>query len=174
MENNIIFVRTKKTGNYMIFKKNHKNENTRMQFNLSNITFPFGKEEYNDNIVVNIQIIDSTNYLKNMMFDLLKIQHSFQNLCDNDDVGYYVKDKKFFDYIKLVKTLDDNTNIYHVRTYLKYGAKMNHAKFVGNLDPSFDIKGKKANATIEFGSLWINNDSNQYGVNVYLIAATIL
>ena len=69
--------------------------------------------------------------------------------------------------------MNEKINKYQLRLYLRYGAKINHAKLVGELSAS-QLKGKKCNIDIELGSMWVNEKISQYGINVYVTHITVL
>ena len=62
---------------------------------------------------------------------------------------------------------------YKLRLYLKYGAKITHARHVGELPPS-QVRGKRCTVTLELGSMWVRADKKKYGINVYCTHITVL
>lgn len=156
---------TKKTGNYMIYEKLENNKGKKIVFKIGNVLFPFGKEGYNDNIILNIQLNNSSNYMQNMLFDLIKIKNIFEKIKENKELSmqYNIKDYTFYDFIKPTEQPDT----YILRTYLRYGATLTHKGHVGQLDRTFDLKGKYGEVTFELGSMWVNHSIKQYGVNIY-------
>ena len=57
--------------------------------------------------------------------------------------------------------------------YLRYGAKITHTNFIGEM--TYDnINNKRCNIDIELGSLWINEETMSYGINIYITHITIL
>ncbi len=134
----IIFVPTKHSGNYTIYQKT-KTWKKKIQLKINGVNFPFGKETYNDNIVINFKISDSSNYASNIIFYLTQLKDYFENLKISHN-NFDIKNKDFFSFIK-----NNDQCEYHIRAYLKYGAKITHSKYVGTLDSSFDIKNKYGN-----------------------------
>ena len=60
-----------------------------------------------------------------------------------------------------------------MRLYLRYGAKVTHVSHVGEL--SYDqLKGKKCNLNLELGSMWVNNDTMMYGINIHVTHITVI
>ena len=170
-DDSLLLVPTKHSGNYMIYQKNGLAKK-RLQYKLNDVIFPFGKESYNENCILNFNVTDSTNTQRNIIFDILKITREFENL-KNITNSYNIKDKNFFSFIKKTKC-EDNINTYTIRAYLKYGSPITHAKCIGMLPPTYDLKNKSANLTIELGSMWVNKDTEQYGINVYITEVLIV
>ena len=185
-DSSFILKKTKKTGNYQIVKKSlNKTHTEKVKYIAYNAYLPFGREEYNDNLILNAIINDSTNYNYNLITTLKQIINTFENL-KTTDVGKYkysINDKTLFSYMKELK--DDtniNTNIqsnkkpikkYQLRLYLRYGAKVTHVSHVGEL--SYDqLKGKKCNLNLELGSMWVNNDTMMYGINIHVTHITVI
>lgn len=156
---------TKKTGNYMIYEKLGNGKGKKVVFKVNNVMFPFGREEYNNNTVLNIQLNNKSNYIQNMLFDLVKIKNIFEKIKENDMLAtqYNIKDCSFFDFLKPTEQPDT----FILRTYLRYGASITHKGHVGNLDHTFDMRGKYGEITFELGSMWVNQSIKQYGVNIY-------
>ena len=198
-DSSFILKSNKTSGNYSILRqyvKNNKTETMRIKYNIYGAYLPFGCEEYNDNSIINAVIDDSTNINHNLMVTINKICKAFENLKDSE-VGknkYGLNDKEFFSFLKEydqnnVETTKQNTVLqsqqshdnncndkikkYQLRLYLKYGAKINHAKLVGELSAT-QLKGKKCNLDIELGSMWVNEKISQYGINVYITHITVL
>jgi hypothetical protein len=191
-ESSFILKKTKKTGNFQILKKTlNKASTEKVKYIAYNVYLPFGREEYNDNLILNAVINDSTNYNHNLITTLKQIINTFEKL-KTTDVGKYkysINDKTFFSYMKELKQdteLDTNTNTntaikstqnpvkkYQLRLYLRYGAKVTHISQVGEL--SYDqLKGKKCNLNLELGSMWVNNDTMMYGINIHVTHITVI
>lgn len=165
----MLLVPTKQSGNYLIYKKvNHTNE--RFQYTINNVHFPFGKEEYNDSIIYNIMIKNESNYIENILFELRRITTKIKDMADNDRTRkrYNLDGKVFYEFMR------ETEEGVMLRTYLKYGANITHRRMIGRLDRSYELKGKYGNVVIEIGSLWVNQSTGQYGVNVYLNKIVVL
>jgi len=190
-ESSFILKPTKKSGNYSILRqctRNGKSETMRIKYNIYGVYLPFGSEEYNENTIINAQIDDSTNLNHNLIITLNKICDAFKKLGETETGRnkYGLNDKIFFPFLKPKdedkkeekkeekREIDGKEiNKYQARFYLKYGAKINHAKLVGEMSPS-QLKGKLCNLDIEMGSMWVNEKLSQYGVNVYVTHITVL
>lgn len=181
MSNDTSFIlkRNKKTGNYSIMRKGTNNKVQRAKYTINGIYLPYGCEEYNDNLIINGIIDDSTNINHNLIVILNKIIDAFSLLkhTDSGKYKYSINDKTFFSFIKKIDDNNDDTkreiNKYQIRTYVKYGAKVTHSKFVGEL--AYDqLKGKKCNMDIELGSMWVNNKTMHYGINIFVTHIKVL
>ena len=180
-----ILKRNKKTGNYTILQKGKQIK--RVTLNINDVYLPFGIEHYNDKMLLNGIINDSTNYNRNNIITLQRIIDTFTALRETDSgkYKYNINDKKFFSFLKEIKEDDNKQEIktqsdnerdikkYKLRLYIKYGAKVTHKRYIGELDYN-QLKGKKCNLNIELGSLWVNNLISQYGINLYVTHITIL
>lgn len=197
-DSSFILKATKKSGNYSILRqyiKNGKRSTMIIKYIIFGAYLPFGCEEYNENTIINALIDDSTNLSHNLIVTMNKICGAFEKLKDSE-VGknkYGLDKKLFFSFLKpynqdqdqdqereknikrkIDKVSEQNpVNKYQLRLYLKYGAKINHAKLVGELSAS-QLKGKKCNLDIELGSMWVNDKISQYGINVYITHITVL
>lgn len=165
-----ILKRNKKTGNYTILKKGK--EVKRVSLNINDVYLPFGREYYNDKLLLNGIIQGSTNYNRNNIITLQRIIETFKKLKDTEvgEYKYNLNNKTFFSFLK--ETNDDNEK-YNLRLYIKYGTKVTHLQYIGELDYD-NLKGKKCNLNIELGSLWINETTSQYGINIYVTHITII
>jgi hypothetical protein len=179
-DSSFVLKKTKKTGNFQILKKTlNKASTEKVKYIAYNAYLPFGREEYNDNLILNAIIDDSTNYNHNLITTLKQIINTFEKL-KTTDVGRYkysINDKTFFSYMKEIKQItDSNTNSvkkYQLRLYLRYGAKVTHISKVGEL--SYDqLKGKKCNLNLELGSMWVNIDTMSYGINIHVTHITVI
>jgi len=193
---NISFIlkKTKTSGNYSILRKTKLNgfdTLQRVRYTIYSAYLPFGKEEYNDNAILNAVINDSLNINHNMLIVLNRVTKTFDelNTIDSCKVKYGIGNKQFFPFIKEVtpdpNKIDKIDNIdkpdkpdkpikqYSIRLYFKYGAKVTHAKLVGEL--SYDqLKGKRCDINIELGSMWVNESIMMYGINIYITHITVL
>lgn len=191
-DTSFILKRNKKTGNYSILKKGY--DVRRVKYCIKNVYLPFGREYYNEKIMLNGYFDDSTNYNRNLIITLHKIIDAFTSLKDTKSgkYKYNINDKSFFSFLKEVESdksdvgenndevsdtdkeeQKNDTKKYQIRLYLKYGAKVTHARYIGEL--SYDrLKGKKCNLNVELGSMWVNEDKSQYGINVYVTHITML
>lgn len=175
-----ILKRNKRTGNYSILRKIRTNGHDTVQrvcYTIYGAYIPFGKEEYNNKMILNVIIYDSNNLNYNLIVTLNRIVNTFKELKNlkNSSYKYLLNDKTFFSFIKEVNDNDVNVNgkKYSLRLYFKYGSKISHAKYVGELTCD-QLKGKRCNINIELGSLWINESTSMYGVNVHITHITIL
>lgn len=224
--NSFILKRNKKTGNYTILEKGKQVR--RVTLNIQDVYLPFGREHYNDKLLLNGIIKDSSNYNNNNIITLQRIIDTF-TLLKNTNLGKYkynISDKTFFSFLKEIpkyeetdnkKTKIDSSEIktdssetktdssetktnnsdtkmdsietktnnsetktnnseiktYNLRLYLKYSAKVTHRKYIGELDYD-QLKGKTCNLDVEMGSLWVNESTSQYGINVYVTHITII
>lgn len=170
-----ILKRNKKTGNYTILKKYSGNQVKRISLNIDDVYLPFGREHYNNKLLLNGIINDSTNYNRNNIVTLQRIIDTFIFLRDTDDgkYKYNINDKKFFSFLKDEPGEDTDIKKYRLRLYIKYGAKVTHLRYIGELDYD-QLKGKKCNLQIELGSLWVNDSTAQYGINLYVTHIKIL
>jgi hypothetical protein len=190
-DNSFILKKTKKSGNYTILRKTKINgceTLQRVKYTMYNVYLPYGKEEYNDNIILNAIINDSNNLNYNLLVTLNRITKTFNelNTIDICKQKYGIDNKIFFPFIKEIQTdpkelpINPDTNItgkniqqYSVRLYFKYGAKISHAKYVGEL--FYDqLKGKYCNIDVDLGSLWVNDNTMMYGINIYITHITVL
>lgn len=173
-DTSFILKRNKKTGNYTILKKGKQVK--RVSLNITDAYLPFGREHYNDKLLLNAVIYDSTNYNTNNIITLRRIIDTFTKLKDTElgKYKYNISNKNFFSFLKETPNeTDEKTKTYMLRLYIKYGAKVTHQKYIGELDYD-QLKGKKCNLNIELGSLWINESSLCYGINIYVTHITIL
>lgn len=187
-----ILRRNKKSHNYSILRKvknnilskNPKNVSDveRIRYKIYNAYLPFGCETYKDNMIVNAIIDDSTNFNHNLLVTFNRIIETFKELKDTD-VGKYkysINDKTFFTFLKecdIDRTKNTTTNEkpikkYQLRFYLRYGAKVTHSKLVGEMSHD-QLKGRWCTLDIELGSMWVNNETKQYGLNIYITHITV-
>ena len=183
-DTSFILKKTKKTGNYTILRKVKINGYVtlqRVKYTMYNVYLPYGKEEYNDNIILNAIINDSNNLNYNLLVTLNKISRTFDeiNLIDICKQKYGINNKQFFSFIKELPSdsdidhVEQNIKQYSIRLYFKYGAKISHAKYVGEL--SYDqLKGKRCNIDVDLGSMWVNENTMMYGINIYITHITVL
>lgn len=175
-DNSYILKKNRKTGNYSILKKINNNTIKRIRFNIKNTYLPYGKEEYNERIIINAIINNSNNINHNIIVTLEKLIKSMENLKDtySGKYKYFIDDKTFFSFIKKIDNEEEsNDDLYQLRLYMKYGAKVTHAKLIGELSYE-QLKGKRCNLDVEIGSLWVNKDIMQYGINIYITHITVL
>jgi hypothetical protein len=190
-----ILKKNKKSGNFSILKKGSTFGSVeRIRYKIHNAKLPFGCEEYKDNFILNAVIDDSNNYNHNLIITLRKIIKAFEDLkmTDSGKYKYSIDNKTFFSFLKeldleddlkdnlidILKdstkdTLKDNIKKYQIRMYLKYGAKITHAKLIGELNYE-QLKGKRCDIDIELGSLWVNDSIKQYGINIFVTHITVL
>lgn len=191
MSFDFVLVQTKKSGNYTIHQKDSK----KIRMKLCNVYIPFGREEYNDNLVLNVVINNKSNYGHNSIVQLKHIAKKFQDLRNTyvGKIKYNIESKNFFDFMtKLENTeISDQTKInqendgqqslvtdkpvdeYIIRTYLKHGVHITHKKLIGNLEINYDLKQKYCDIEIELGSMWINEETNKYGINIYVNSISV-
>jgi len=164
---NLIMQKAKKSGNWIIYKK-ELDEIKRIQYKLKDAILPFGREEFNDSTILNIVIDDNVNEMSNIIFELLKIRNFFAKLKDSPDgiARYGINTMNFFDPITQLSS--DGVKRYQIRTYLKFGAKITHSKYVGFLDNTYNLAKKTCDLNIEIGSMWIDETNNIYGINIYI------
>lgn len=183
-----ILKKNKQSGNFSILKKSSKpGIAQRVRYTAYNVFLPFGKEEYNDNLILNAVINDATNLNHNLVTTLKRIIKTFEGLRDTEPgrYKYSINDKTFFSYMKELdqedadlgdtteKSQPSKIKKYQLRLYLRYGAKVTHAKHVGEL--TYDqLRGKRCNLDIELGSMWVNNDTMMYGINIHVTHVTVL
>lgn len=74
---------------------------------------------------------------------------------------------------KITEAKTNQPKKYQLRLYLRYGAKVKHAKLIGDLGYN-QLKGKRCNLDIELGSMWVSNEKKQYGINIYITHITVL
>jgi hypothetical protein len=168
---NFVLKKCKKSGNYSIMRKiNDTNECEKIKYKIYNCYLPFGAEEYKNNNIINIVIDDSNNLNYNLIFTFNKIINIFQKLNENEinKQRYNIADKVFFPFMKLINNnkLED-TKKYSIRLYIKYGIKITHKKYIGELTMD-QLKKKYCNIDIEIGSMWVNEKIKQYGLNIYV------
>jgi len=189
-----ILRRNKKSHNYSILRKvknntlsknpNNVSDVERIRYKIYNAYLPFGCETYKDNMIVNAIIDDSTNFNHNLLVTFNRIIETFKELKDTD-VGKYkysINDKTFFTFLKecdidRTKNTTTTTNEkpikkYQLRFYLRYGAKVTHSKLVGEMSHD-QLKGRWCTLDIELGSMWVNNETKQYGLNIYITHITV-
>jgi hypothetical protein len=204
-DSSFILRRNKQSGNYSILRKGPVQGTVqRIRYTAYGVFLPYGREEYNDNLIINAVIDDATNINHNLLLTLKKIIKTFEELKDTElGSKYLISGKTFYNVIKEIEgeqKIENNTKVnkkqtknnnkkspnepiigpeieqqkikkYQLRLYLKYGAKVTHAKLIGEL--TYDqLKGKKCNLDIELGSMWVNNE--QYGINIYVTRIIVL
>jgi len=159
----------------------------RAKYTVYGAYLPFGREEYNNNLILNAVVSDSTNFNHNLIVTLKQVIKAFENLRDTEQgrYKYAVNDKKFFSFMKELKSEDENNKLesnsenkqkitkYQLRLYLRYGAKVIHAKHVGELSYN-QLKGKWCNLDLELGSMWVNANTMQYGINIHVTRIVVL
>lgn len=181
-DGSFILKKNKSTGNYTILTKTTPPR--RIRYTLNNVYLPYGKEDYNQKVVINGIITDRNNYTHNIIVILKKIATAFENLKNTKSgkFKYGIDNKKFFSFLKEIKEDNQEDNLknnekknkrYQIRMYLRYGAKITHTNFIGEM--TYDnINNKRCNIDIELGSLWINEETMSYGINIYITHITIL
>lgn len=218
MTTSLILKKTKKTGNYSIFRKNTDSKIQQIKYKAYGIFLPHGKEEYNGCSIINGTISCKSNINYNLIVSLKKIINTF-DILSQTSVGknkYLIGDKAFFSFLKEIKeytptgdlldemvpdiTADDLMNDiipdqvdpdvvtpesnlsecepfkekkYQVRLYLKYGVKITHSKIVGEISADH-LKKKVCNIDFELGSMWVNEETKKYGLNVYVTHIKVL
>ena len=106
-DSSFILKKNKRSGNFSILKKTSKPGTVqRVKYVAYNSFLPFGKEEYNDNFILNAVINDSLNLNHNFIVVMKRIIETFESLKDTDKgrYKYGINDKKFFSYMKEVPT----------------------------------------------------------------------
>jgi hypothetical protein len=170
-KNFFTFSRNKTTGNYSIYDRSAK----RIQFFIKNIKLPFGAETYNNSDIVNISIGDTDNFHHNTLTMLRELDH---RLDDLPNTNTYI-DLEGLEYHRLLKenryTNKKGEEIlqHQLRTYLKRGVKITHARYFGMVDKK-DLAGKECDINLELGSLWTNDDTGKYGCTVYISSIKVL
>jgi hypothetical protein len=199
-----ILRRNKKSGNYCILRKiknnpDYNNSNTssndvqRVKYTAYSVYLPYGREEFNNSLILNANINDYLNCNYNLIVTFKKIIKAFTDLRDTDQgkYKYGINDKQFYNFMKEMNNNDkddndndnestnvtnnDNKNInrYQLRLYLRYGAKVTHSKHVGELNYN-QLKGKRCNLDLELGALWVNSEIMKYGINIYVTRIVVL
>ncbi len=178
-DTSFILKKTVKSGNYSILKKgiNHQNIQ-RIRYTVYGAYLPFGCESYKDKNILNVIINNSTNINHNLLVKLKRIIDTFEYLktTSSGKNKYLIHDKTFFSFLKKMDTDDDNdtdNEKYQMRFYLKYGAKVTHTKHVGEIDYS-QLKGTRCNLDIELGSMWVSEETKQYGINIFVTGLKLL
>jgi hypothetical protein len=177
-DSSFILKKTKKTGNFLIMKKSLKpGVIERVRYVAYGAYLPFGREEYNDNLILNAIIDNSTNYNHNLITTLKRIIDTFESLKTTEQgrYKYGIQDKKIYNYMKELPIDPKIPNIkkYQIRLYLRYGVKATHIKHVGEI--SYDeLKGKKCNLDLELGSMWVSNETMMYGINIHVTHITVI
>jgi hypothetical protein len=177
-DSSFILKKTVKSGNYSIIRKGSSAGNVqRVKYTIYGAYLPFGTEYYKDNQILNAVITDATNINHNLLVTLNKVIKTFENLKTTDSGNkYMIHNKLFFSFLKNINTCEDcdkNVNKYQLRLYFKYGVKITHAKCVGELSHN-QLKGKRCNINIELGSMWVNEQTMQYGINIFITHITVL
>lgn len=203
-DTSFVLKKAKTSGNYSILRKiilNGRDTLQRIKYTIYNAYLPFGREEYNDNTILNAIVNDSNNLNYNMLFTLNRIVKTFNelNTIDTCKHKYNIGNKHFFSFMREVQpnidtineticdengvkisgdrdtrdTVENTVRQYSIRLYFKYGAKITHAKFVGELSPD-QLKGKVCNINIDLGSMWVNDSTMMYGINIYITHITVL
>ena len=169
-----ILKKHKQSGNFTILMNTNKGGIIqRVRYTAYRVLLPFGKEEYNNHLILNAVIDDTTNINYNLITTLKKTIKTFEELRNTDASKYSIHNKTFFSCMKEVDNTDNNIKKYQLRLHIMYGAKVTHAKRVGEL--SYDqLKGKICNLDIELGSMWVNNDTMMYGINIHVTHMTVL
>lgn len=176
-DTSFILKSNKTTGNYTILRKGNANTVQRVKYTIYNAYLPFGKEIYKDNIIFNVVIDDSTNLNHNLLVTMNRITKTFDELKNNETVcrKYSLNGKKYFPFIKETGEKEINNETvkeYSLRLYCKYGAKVTHSKYPGEL--SYDqLKGKRCKIDVELGSLWVSEQTHMYGINVHVTHITV-
>ena len=101
----VILKKNIKSGNYSIWRKtvvNHAPSLERVRYMLYNIMLPFGCETYNNSIVLNGLLTNSSNFNHNVIFALNKISNTFTHLKDKEALSqmYNIKNKSFIAILK--------------------------------------------------------------------------
>ena len=158
------------SGNHTVYKR----DKTKITYKLFNVYFPFGKEVYNENIIYNIKINDSTNYSKNIIFEIKKLLDTFSKMHENIGckLRYNLHGKDFYEFMSHDKNEND-IDTYNIRVYLKRGLQITQHNKMGYLDRNYDLKGKVCDIVLEVGSLWINEKTNLFGLNIYLVDVVV-
>lgn len=170
----------KTTGNYSIMrkiKKDNKETVQKARYKIYGAYLPYGHERFNNSNILNAVIDDSNNLNYNLLFSLNKVSRTFEDMKNMENIKnkYNLADKTFYSFIHENKNEKDESNVkkYTVRLYFKYGAKVTHAKYSGELSYN-QLKGKVCNIDIELGSMWINEKTKLYGVNILVTHITVL
>ena len=105
-----ILKRNKKTGNYTILQKGRQIK--RVTLNINDVYLPFGREHYNDKMLLNGIINDSTNYNRNNIITLQRIIDTFTALRDTEagKFKYNISIETYFtnERIKCLRILKNN------------------------------------------------------------------
>jgi hypothetical protein len=204
-DTNFTLRKTKKTGNYSIMRcirkatRDKQAVYEKVKYKIYGGLLPFGVEEYNENIIVNVVIEKDNNMNYNTIGTFNRIVKTFDMLKDNENMceKYGLSKKNFFSFMKEIKEKNEEsdeeigneeyeqtkkqnkknknngTEKYNIRLYLRYGAKITHSKKVGVV-PHDQLKGRRCNIDIELGSMWINSTTNLYGINIFITHITVL
>jgi hypothetical protein len=192
----LILKKNKTSNNYSICRKifvDSRPSIERIRYTLYNVILSFGCETYNDSIILNGTLSNSSNYNHNVIFNLKRILNTFTKLAENDVLAreYNIKNKSFNPFLKEIEKPKDDTNDekndekndqgdnktnydrYNIRMYVAYGVKIVHSTTKREV-PSNALKGKRCNIDIELGSMWCNDNIKKYGINIFARSITVL
>lgn len=162
-------VKTKTSGNYMLYNKKNK----KIRSKLFGVYCPHGVEEYNSNYILNCTLYDTNNYNGNVVLLLNKINKSIEILKDACNNDLDIKNKTYYPFMVQKKSKEGKLiNEYNVRGYIKHGLCIRHKTMVGEVEYN-QMKGKTCDIEIELGSLWKNDETNYYGITIYITKITI-
>jgi hypothetical protein len=170
--NDLVFVPTKTTGNFMIYKNELIKKRKRREkifFDIDEISFPFGAEEYNDGFILNMDINDMTNTRRNHILDMELLAKKMRKMKNDLSWREIMRGHDFYDFIKYKSSFEDgdeNVKIYQIRGYIKNGAKITDNN--GEVLKKSQLKNGKGKVKLDISSLWINNSSKKYGLNIYV------
>lgn len=133
-----------------------------IRLNLVNIYLPFGKENYNNKEIVNIELIKTNNTHNNFISSLTSLENRIKNKNFDCDVNVLqlLINKTF------LPTIKESKLGYILRTHLNaqteiYIEKKNKTKF---LVTSENLKSTECDINLVLKGIWINNDVSTYGL----------
>ena len=170
-DDGFVLIPTKTTGNFSILKRGSTFVNPkRIYYKVYGCYVPFGIEEYNKNFLVNIEITEDKNFNYNLLVSLKNMCNALIDLKDTKSgkEKYLISDKEFFNFMNLVinKDKEEENKKYKLRLYLKKGCKILNKQ--DEIQNHSDVKRKRCNMVLEVGSLWVNEKTKKYGVNIYV------
>lgn len=160
------FTQNKKNGNYSIYDSDAK----RIQLRICNVYIPFGVEYYNRSNVMQIHLASNNNYHHNTIL-LIK---DYDTKLGCATIGPHGEDLIKLTYYGIINDVTDTNKCttYRIRTYLKTGVRITHARGDNKKDYGHDdVVKKRCNVDIELGSFWMN--ATNYGCTVYVSSIEI-
>jgi len=167
MCNALIDLKNTKSGKekYLISDKNYFSFMNLIQNNNNNNN----KDDIKDIIDNNEDIKDTKDIkdIKDIKEDIKDIKEDTKDTKDTKDIKDIKEDTKDIkDKINKEDIKKDN-NKYKLRLYLKKGCKILNKQNEIQQNHS-SVKRKRCNMILEVGSLWVNEKTKKYGVNIYV------